>query len=119
MAEETGRLLARKQRGAVEQEVSELNQLHFRVPVKRVKLSATSSRWGSCSTSGTISLSTRLLGAPEFCRKAVIIHELAHGREMNHSDRFWKLVYAAMPDYDAADAWLREEGRGLGWTKIE
>lgn len=113
------RMLAKRMQATVETEVAELNDEHFRVPVTRVRLSATTSRWGSCSSNGTVSLSTRLLGAPGFCRKAVIIHELAHGREMNHSDRFWKLVYAAMPDYDAADAWLKEHGAGIGWEKFE
>ena len=112
------RMLARKVRPSVEREVRELNAAHFRIPVARVKLSATTSRWGSCSSSGTISLSTRLAGVPAFCRKAVIVHELAHGIEMNHSPRFWSLVYGAMPDYDAADAWLKREGGQLAWERV-
>lgn len=113
------RMLARKIEADVEREVRELNAAHFNVDVTRVKLSATTSRWGSCSASGTLSLSTRLAGAPPFCRKAVILHELAHRIEMNHSARFWKLVYGAMPDYDEADAWLKANGGRLGWERVE
>ena len=108
------KIVASRMQAQLTEEVLALNAEHFRVGVSRVKLSATTSRWGSCSTSGTISLSTRLLGAPAFCRKAVIVHELAHRIEMNHSDRFWKLVYGAMPEYAAADGWLREHGGGSG-----
>ena len=111
------RMLARRVRPTIEREVRELNAAHFRVAVSRVRLSATTSRWGSRSASGTVSLSTRLAGVPPFCRKAVIVHELAHGIEMNHSARFWALVYGAMPDYDAADAWLKREGGQLRWER--
>lgn len=113
------KVVASRMQAPLTEEVLALNAEHFQVGVSRVKLSATTSRWGSCSTSGTISLSTRLLGAPAFCRKAVIVHELAHRIEMNHSDRFWKLVYDAMPDYEVADAWLKENGAGVGWEKWE
>lgn len=112
------RMLARKLQPSIEREVRELNRAHYNVPVTRVKLSATTSRWGSCSAAGTLSLSTRLAGAPPFCRKAVILHELAHRIEMNHSPRFWKLVYDAMPEYDRADAWLKEYGGALAWRKV-
>ncbi len=113
------KVIANRMQAQLTEEVLALNAEHFRVGVTRVKLSATTSRWGSCSTSGTISLSTRLLGAPAFCRKAVIVHELAHRIEMNHSDRFWKLVYDAMPEYEVADGWLKEDGGGIGWREVE
>ena len=113
------RMLARKLQSGIEAEVRALNEAHYKVSVTRVKLSATTSRWGSCSTSGTLSLSTRLAGAPAFCRKAVILHELAHRIEMNHSPRFWKLVYDVMPDYDEADAWLKTHGGQLAWRRVD
>ena len=112
------KVVASLQQRSVTEEVLALNAAHFRVPVSRVKLSATTSRWGSCSTSGTISLSTRLLGAPEFCRKAVIVHELAHRVEMNHSAAFWNLVYAALPNYEEADVWLKTHGASIGWQRL-
>ncbi len=98
--------------------IEQVNQAHFRVEVGRLKLSPTRSRWGSCSGRGTISLSSRLLAAPEDCLRAVIVHELAHRIEMNHSDRFWTLVYGAMPDYDRADDWLKTKGGELGWKPV-
>lgn len=95
----------------MERRVTELNHLHFRVPVQGVKLKYTSSRWGSCSSNGNINFSTRLLFAPEEVVDYVIIHELAHRIEMNHSSRFWKLVSDAMPDYKKHERWLKEHGK--------
>lgn len=113
------RMAAQRARPAVEVLLDEVNDAHFGVDVHRVKLSPTRSRWGSCSRTGTVSISTRLLGAPPDVLRAVLVHELAHRLEMNHSERFWALVYAAMPDYREWDAWLKREGAGLGWTKDE
>jgi len=93
--------------------VHALNDRHFRRPVNAVKLSDTYSRWGSCSHKGNINLATRLLLAPDEVLDAVIIHELAHLVEANHSPRFWAQVERALPDYRTYDAWLREHGKGL------
>jgi len=73
--------------------VNELNNLYFRQSVKSVNLKYNQSNWGSCSSKGNINLSTRLLFAPDDVIDYVIIHELAHLIELNHSSRFWKLVY--------------------------
>ncbi len=97
----------------VQNRVHELNSNHFQRPVKAVKLRLTQSRWGSCSNSGNINLSSRLLLAPAKVRDAVIIHELAHLLEMNHGDRFWQLVYQAMPDYQEQDHFLQTQGYKL------
>ena len=64
------------------------------------------SRWGSCSPSGTISLNWRLIQAPASVRDYLILHELMHRREMNHSARFWRLVETACPCYREAERWL-------------
>ncbi|MDV7393186.1 M48 family metallopeptidase, partial [Arthrospira platensis SPKY1] len=69
-----------------------------------------SSNWGSCSSGRNINLSTRLLFAPPAVQDYVIIHELAHLVELNHSDRFWKLVSEIMPDYEEKEKWLKEYG---------
>lgn len=111
------RAVGRRARPRVEALLDELNDAHFRVDVNRVKLSPTRTRWGSCSARGTVSISTRLLGAPEQVLRAVLVHELAHRIEMNHSERFWALVYGAMPEYGEWDGWLRREGKGLGWAR--
>jgi predicted metal-dependent hydrolase len=95
--------------------VHELNERHFRQPIDQVRLKYNHSNWGSCSNKGNINLSTRLLFAPPEVIDYVIIHELAHRLEMNHSPRFWKLVADAMPNYREHESWLKEHGKGLGF----
>jgi len=95
--------------------VHELNERHFQQPIDQVRLKYNHSNWGSCSNKGNINLSTRLLFAPPEVIDYVIIHELAHRLEMNHSPRFWKLVADAMPNYREQERWLKEHGKGLGF----
>jgi predicted metal-dependent hydrolase len=85
--------------------------VQFGLSVKRVSVRDQRSRWGSCSTRGNIALNYRLMQTPEFVRDYVIVHELMHLREMNHSQRFWKLVYEAFPRAEEARKWLRANGR--------
>jgi predicted metal-dependent hydrolase len=66
--------------------------MYFQKPIKSVNLKYNLSNWGSCSTKGNINLSTRLLFAPDDVIDYVIIHELAHLLEMNHSPHFWAIV---------------------------
>jgi len=70
-------------------------------------------RWGSCSRKGHICLNWRLVDTPDWVRDYVMIHELMHLRQMNHSRKFWKLVADACPDYQSARRWLRDNGRTL------
>ena len=77
------------------------------ITVNRVTVRAQKTRWGSCSARGTISLNWRVIQAPEFVSDYLIIHELMHRREMNHSARYWKLVAGAFPDYRLAEKWLK------------
>lgn len=90
--------------------VHQLNQIHFNYTIRSIQLKYLTSKWGSCSGRGTINLSTRLLFAPEDVQNYVIIHELAHLQEMNHSDKFWRLVQKAMPDYQTKEHWLKQYG---------
>lgn len=78
--------------------------------VSRVSVRNQQWRWGSCSRSGHICLNWRLVDMPASVRDYVMIHELMHVKRMDHSPRFWKLVAAACPDYEAARAWLRRFG---------
>lgn len=77
---------------------------------KKFRLSSARTRWGSCSARGTISLTWRLIMAPPEIIDYVIIHELAHTREKNHSRAFWDLVAWQMPDYRQRRRWLRQNG---------
>lgn len=95
--------------------VHRLNDKYFQKPIQGVRLKYNFSNWGSCSAKKNINLSTRLLFAPDDVIDYVIIHELAHLVEMNHSPRFWKLVERAMPDYEEKEKWLKEHGGKLGF----
>ena len=95
--------------------VEALNAEHFQRPYHRVRMKDTVTRWGSCSNQGNLNLSSRLLLAPDAVLDAVIIHELAHLVEANHSPRFWAEVERALPNYRQYDAWLREHGRELSF----
>lgn len=90
--------------------VQEINNQTFKQPITNVYLKHNHSNWGSCSSGGNINLSTRLLFAPTDVQNYVILHELAHLLEMNHSDRFWALVEQHMPDYPTKERWLKENG---------
>ncbi len=84
----------------------ELAQEHA-IAIRRVTVRAQKTRWGSCSSRGTLSLNWRLIQAPPFVQDYLIIHELMHCRQMNHSARFWKLVAEAFPSWREAEAWLK------------
>jgi len=75
---------------------------------RRVVVRNQRSRWGSCSVRGTISLNWRLIQAPAWVRDYLIVHELMHLQQMNHTPRFWSLVAGAFPGYRAAESWLDE-----------
>jgi len=78
------------------------------VQFSRVTIRAQRTRWGSCSTRKTISLNWRLIHTPPFVQEYILIHELMHLREMNHSRRFWQQVETACPDYRKAEKWLND-----------
>lgn len=102
------RLIAKDFLSEITKRVHELNDQHFHQKFHKITLKHNQSNWGSCSSKGNINLSTRLLFAPNEVRDYVIIHELAHLIEHNHSPRFWKLVANVMPDYQIQEKWLRE-----------
>jgi predicted metal-dependent hydrolase len=83
------------------------------VRVKAIRLRDQSSRWGSCTATGHLSFSWRLIFAPPFVLDYLAAHEVAHLQEMNHSPRFWHLVESVCPETRAARTWLNKEGAHL------
>lgn len=104
------RVIAKDFLPEIERRVDHINDRYFQQDIRTVRLKHTQSRWGSCSNTGTINLSTRLLFAPDDVIDYVIIHELAHLIEFNHSRKFWSIIKNIMPDYKSKEAWLREYG---------
>ena len=80
---------------------------HHGLCVKRITIRNQRSRWGSCSQRGVIALNWRLIQTPEFVRDYIVLHELAHLREMNHSPRFWREVARLCPKFVEAEKWLK------------
>jgi predicted metal-dependent hydrolase len=79
----------------------------------RVTLRDTTSRWGSCSASGSLNFSWRLILAPPFVLDYLAAHEAGHLVHLNHSDRFWKLVNSLCAETGRAEAWLSAHGSSL------
>ncbi|HVP97432.1 SprT family zinc-dependent metalloprotease [Methanoregula sp.] len=80
---------------------------------KKIRITDARRRWASCSSTGTLSFSWRLVLAPPEVIDYVVVHELVHLRQPDHSDRFWAKVEKAMPDYREHREWLRTNERML------
>lgn len=81
--------------------------------IKHIRVSDTTSRWGSCSSKGTLSFCWRLVFAPPAIIDYVIAHEVCHLKEMNHSPAFWSLVASLCPGYKTHRQWLKKNGGTL------
>lgn len=79
----------------------------------RISIREQKTRWGSCSSVGNLNYNWRLIFAPEKVVDYIVVHELAHRLEMNHSKAFYNIVESVLPDYQSAQQWLRENGRNL------
>lgn len=79
----------------------------------RITIREQKTRWGSCSSAGNLNFNWKLLLGPEEVVDYVVIHELAHRREMNHSARFYAVVAEIMPDYKVWQRWLKVNGKRL------
>lgn len=78
-----------------------------------IAIKDTRSRWGSCSVRRNLNFNWRLIMAPPWVIDYLVVHETAHLDEMNHSERFWRLVEQRCPDYRSHEAWLRSCGAAL------
>jgi predicted metal-dependent hydrolase len=83
------------------------------VEARRLTLRDTTSRWGSCSSTGALNFSWRLILAPSFVLDYLAAHEVAHFIHMNHSPAFWKVTRRLFPETDRAETWLKHHGAGL------
>ena len=83
------------------------------VSYERIRIAEQKTRWGSCSSRGTLSFNWKLMLAPPKVLDYVVVHELCHLIEMNHSPRFWKLVEEIIPEYKEYRKWLKENGNTL------
>lgn len=79
----------------------------------RITIRMQKSRWGSCSSKGNLNFNCLLMAMPEEIRDYVVVHELCHRKQMNHSDKFWAEVEAVLPDYKEKRKWLRDNGEKI------
>jgi len=108
------KLLAKNHLEELKSHVHRLNMEHINKEVNKISYKYTISRWGACNhTTKEINISTRLLLAPLAITEYVIIHELAHLIEPNHSRRFWNIVRSIDPHYKKKKKWINENGNSL------
>ena len=96
----------------VESRVEIIKTLVGAVP-RSVRVRDQKRRWGSCSAHGALNFNWRLILAPAEVLDYVVVHELCHLKELNHSPRFWEWVGQVLPDYRARRSWLRHNGHLL------
>ena len=79
----------------------------------RITIRCQRTRWGSCSAPGNLNFNCLLMLSPPEVQAYVVVHELCHRKEMNHSPRFWQEVERVMPDYRTHKKWLKDNGNAL------
>jgi len=82
-----------------------------------IRVNNATTRWGSCGYKDTLNFTWRLIMAPARVVDYVIIHELMHLKQKNHSRKFWAEVANMMPDYKQDERWLKKNGHLLTWTE--
>ena len=110
-AEELAELTARAREiipGRVAYYADRIGVTYGRITIRHQK-----TRWGSCSAKGNLNFNCLLMLAPPKVLDAIVVHELCHRKEMNHSESFYREVYRVYPEYDRWNRWLKEHGRAL------
>lgn len=102
--------LARKEeaRVLVEERIAHYNAI-YGFPLNRISIRHQKTRWGSCSSRKNISINYKIIYLPQAMQDYLIVHELCHLRELNHSPKFWALVAQTVPDYREVKRALRQE----------
>lgn len=90
---------------------------HMGVTYGRITIRNQKTRWGSCSSKGNLNFNCLLMLTPVEIIDYVVVHELCHRKEMNHSGAFWNEVEKVLPDYREAVRWLKEEGSQIMWRQ--
>ena len=103
------RELADRAKAVIPQKVAHYAAL-LGVTYGRITIRNQRTKWGSCSAKGNLNFNCLLMLAPEKVLDAVIVHELCHRKEMNHSPAFYREVRRVMPDYDEWNRWLKDNG---------
>ena len=110
LTEEEIRELAEKARTVIPERVAHYAPL-IGVTYGRITIRNQRSRWGSCSSKGNLNFNCLLMLMPPDIVDSVVVHELCHRKEMNHSHRFYEEVLRVFPDYRRCEKWLRENGK--------
>jgi predicted metal-dependent hydrolase len=87
--------------------------IKYGLPYEKIRITSARTRWGSCSSKGTLSFTWRLVMAPPEVVDYVIVHELVHTQIKNHSKGFWTRVEELMPAYKTHVRWLKQNGKNL------
>ena len=106
------RALARQAKAVIPERVAHYADL-VGVTYGSITIRSQRTRWGSCSGKGNLNFNCLLMLAPAGVVDYVVVHELCHRKEMNHSARFWAQVEGILPDYRQSRLWLKEHGRML------
>ncbi|WP_167883528.1 M48 family metallopeptidase [Leptospira ognonensis] len=92
----------------IEKKIAEIGTKRYSFTIKSMR-----SLWGSCSPRNKITLNLALIFCPEFVLRYVILHEVSHTKEHNHSKKFWSLLESLDPDYEIAEKWIKTNGQKI------
>ena len=112
LTEEELKAMARQAKKVIPQRVA-FYAPHIGVTYGRISIRSQKTRWGSCSTKGNLNFNCLLMLAPPEVLDSVVVHELCHRKEMNHSPRFYAEVRRVFPEYDRWHGWLKKNGSAL------
>jgi len=112
LTESEVRLLADEAMKVIPERVAYFSNL-MGVTYGRITIRNQRTRWGSCSSKGNLNFNCLLMLTPPAVIDYVVVHELCHRKEMNHSKQFWSEVEKVLPDYKMQEKWLKNEGNLL------